>query len=285
LENGHLFFHTTRNSPIEIDWLGRKLRCWGAALGPAPMPPGAVPVQAVTLHHQPDALPAKNAAAHKWCQAVTNMGTLGQWVFDICDGDSPSQMLVSLRALLAKHGGVGQEQLPFKVIEASTANPGVTTVPLRSLRSVAHPPRAKGAGTEEQDLLKDLLDFQQVVWEGHPAFAPGMFVARYIGTDMGEVLPCRRYALFQEIPHDASPNADDFLGQVVLVRDSAIEDPTYRGDWTVRRLSYAGGPAEGSGDSQHRYLLTPENGDEPIAVNVPERGKLRIMAKLIMLLP
>ncbi len=57
LENGHLFFHTTRNSPIEIDWLGRKLRCWGAALGPAPMPPGAVPVQAVTLHHQPDALP------------------------------------------------------------------------------------------------------------------------------------------------------------------------------------------------------------------------------------
>jgi type III restriction enzyme len=236
-------------------------------------------------HHQPDALPAKNAAAHKWCQAVANMGTLGQWVFDICDGDSPSQMLVSLRALLAKHGGVGQEQLPFKVIEASTANPGVTTVPLRSLRSVAHPPRAKGAGAEEQDLLKDLLDFQQVVWEGHPAFAPGMFVARYIGTDMGEVLPCRRYALFQEVPHDATPNADEFLGQVVLVRDSAIEDPTYRGDWTVRRLSYAGGPAEGSGDSQHRYLLTPENGDEPIVVNVPERGKLRIMAKLITLLP
>ena len=60
LENGHLFFHTTRNSPIEIDWLGRKLRCWGAALGPAPMPPGAVPVQAVTLHHQPDALPNGN---------------------------------------------------------------------------------------------------------------------------------------------------------------------------------------------------------------------------------
>jgi type III restriction enzyme len=236
-------------------------------------------------HHQPDALPAKNAAAYKWCQAVTNMGTLGQWVFDICDGDSPSQMLVSLRTLLAKHGGVGQEQLPFKVIDASSANPGVTTVPLRSLRSVAHPPRAKGAGAEEQDLLKDLLDFQQVAWEGHPSFAPGMFVARYIGVDMGEVLPCRRYALFQEVPYDATSNADDFLGQVVLVRDSGIEDPTYRGDWTVRRLSYAGSPAEGSGDSQHRYLLTPENGDEPIAVNVPERGKLRIMAKLVALLP
>jgi len=60
LDNGHLFFHTTRNSPIEIDWLGRKLRCWGAALGPTPMPPDAVPVQAVTLHHQPDALPNGN---------------------------------------------------------------------------------------------------------------------------------------------------------------------------------------------------------------------------------
>ncbi|MFN9504129.1 MAG: hypothetical protein ACK57J_06195, partial [Rubrivivax sp.] len=37
LDNGHLFFHTARNSPTEIDWLGRTLRCWGAALGPNPM--------------------------------------------------------------------------------------------------------------------------------------------------------------------------------------------------------------------------------------------------------
>ena len=91
--------------------------------------------------------------------------------------------------------------------------------------------------------------------------------------------------MFQEILQDAALAADDFLGQVVLIRDSAIEDPTYRGDWTVRTLSYEGGPAAGSGDSQHRYLLTPANGDEPIAVTVPERGKLRIMAKLIALLP
>ena len=60
LDNGHLFFHTARNSPTEIDWLGRTLRCWGAALGPNPMPAGAIPVQAVTLHHQPDALPNGN---------------------------------------------------------------------------------------------------------------------------------------------------------------------------------------------------------------------------------
>jgi hypothetical protein len=60
LDNGHLFFHTARNSPTEIDWLGRTLRCWGAALGPNPMPDGAIPVQAVTLHHQPDALPNGN---------------------------------------------------------------------------------------------------------------------------------------------------------------------------------------------------------------------------------
>ena len=56
LDNGNLFFHTARNSPTEIDWLGRTLRCWGAALGPNPMPAGAIPVQAVTLHHQPDTL-------------------------------------------------------------------------------------------------------------------------------------------------------------------------------------------------------------------------------------
>ena len=59
-DNGHLFFHTARNSPTEIDWLGRTLRCWGAAHGPNPMPAGAIPVQAVTLHHQPEALPNGN---------------------------------------------------------------------------------------------------------------------------------------------------------------------------------------------------------------------------------
>jgi len=237
-------------------------------------------------HHQPDALPAKNAAAHKWCQAVSNMGTLGAWVFDICDGDSPSQMLVSLRALLAKHGGAGQEQLPFTVVDASAARPDETTVPLRSLRSVAHPPRAKGAGEgDEADLLKDLLEFQQVTWDGHPEFRPGMFVARYVGKELGSVLPHRAFGLFQAIESTETANCDNHLGEIVLARDSSIEDPTYRGDWTIRRLTYLGGPSEGSGDSQHRYLLSPENGDEPFNVTVSERGKVKVMAKLIATLP
>lgn len=234
-------------------------------------------------HHQPDALPAKNAATHKWCQAVTNMGTMGKWIFDICDGDSSSEMLVSLRVLLAKHGGTGQEKLPFKVVDASNARPGDTTVPLRSLRSVVYPPRAKKTDlAEEADMMKDLMDFQQVIWDGHPKFAPGMFVARYIGDELGSALPTRRFGLFK-IPESA--NSDDFLGQIVVVRDSSIEDPTYRGDWTVRRLSYLGGPIEGSGDSQHRYQLCAQNTNLPFNVTVPERGKIKVIAQLVALLP
>lgn len=60
LRNGNIFFHTAANSPIEIDVLGNKVRQWGAALGPKAMPKGATPVQAVTLHHQPDELPNGN---------------------------------------------------------------------------------------------------------------------------------------------------------------------------------------------------------------------------------
>ena len=60
LRNGNIFFHTVRNSPVEIDVLGNTVRQWGAALGPRPVPKGAIPVQAVTLHHQPDELPNGN---------------------------------------------------------------------------------------------------------------------------------------------------------------------------------------------------------------------------------
>ena len=60
LANGNIFFHTARFSPVEIDLLGNEIRRWGAAKGPRPMPPGSIPVDAVTLHHQPEELPNGN---------------------------------------------------------------------------------------------------------------------------------------------------------------------------------------------------------------------------------
>lgn len=75
LDNGNLFFHTARNSPTEIDWLGRTLRCWGAALGPNPMPAGAIPVQAVTLHHQPDTLTNGNFCHSMPCRDALRLIT------------------------------------------------------------------------------------------------------------------------------------------------------------------------------------------------------------------
>ena len=60
LANGNIFFHTAQISPVEIDLLGNTVRQWGAALGPHPVPKGAIPVQAVTLHHQPEELPNGN---------------------------------------------------------------------------------------------------------------------------------------------------------------------------------------------------------------------------------
>jgi hypothetical protein len=60
LANGNIFFHTARFSPVEIDLLGNEIRRWGAAKGPRSMPPGSTPVDAVTLHHQPEELPNGN---------------------------------------------------------------------------------------------------------------------------------------------------------------------------------------------------------------------------------
>jgi hypothetical protein len=60
LANGNIFFHTTDFSPVEIDVLGNEVRRWGAAKGPQPMPKGSIPVDAVTLHHQPEELPNGN---------------------------------------------------------------------------------------------------------------------------------------------------------------------------------------------------------------------------------
>jgi hypothetical protein len=45
---------------VEIDVLGNEVRRWGAAKGPRPMPKGSIPVDAVTLHHQPEELPNGN---------------------------------------------------------------------------------------------------------------------------------------------------------------------------------------------------------------------------------
>lgn len=41
---------------------------------------------------------AKYAAARRWCEAVTNWGQMGRWVFDHCAGPG------SVRAVLARHG-------------------------------------------------------------------------------------------------------------------------------------------------------------------------------------
>ena len=60
LANGNIFFHTAQFSPVEIDVLGNEVRRWGAAKGPRPMPKGSIPVDAVTLHHQPEELPNGN---------------------------------------------------------------------------------------------------------------------------------------------------------------------------------------------------------------------------------
>jgi arylsulfate sulfotransferase len=60
LSNGNIFYHSHGSVPVEIDLLGNKVREWSAARGPVPPPPGAIPVEATTLHHQPEELPNGN---------------------------------------------------------------------------------------------------------------------------------------------------------------------------------------------------------------------------------
>ncbi|TWU08638.1 hypothetical protein CA54_38730 [Symmachiella macrocystis] len=161
-----------------------------------------------------DLVPAKNAAARKWCAAVSNLGRYGKWEFEICDE------IADLRAILANHADL-DTGLPFEIVDATYAEPLKTCVPLTSLRIMA-------TNSDKQQLLAggswttDLIQ-----WDGQPEFETGMFVAKVHGDAMEPSIPAGSYCLFRP------SSFGNHVGKVLFIKHTGIIDPHTGGNWTI----------------------------------------------------
>lgn len=63
LENGNLFFNQVNFQSTEIDLLGNSVGSWYAAKRPFGPAPGAIPIDAQSMHHQPHMMPNGNYLA------------------------------------------------------------------------------------------------------------------------------------------------------------------------------------------------------------------------------
>ncbi len=169
--------------------------------------------------HDPDKVPAKNTAARKWCDAVSNTGKFGQWVFEICDDTT------QLRKQLQQHAGT-LDALPFELVDTKSLQPWVNAVPLLSLHRLAMQEQKTIQLFEEKE-----FDAEWVVWKDHPEFEKGMFVARVPGSDLEPEVDSNSYCLFR-----AHAKGEDLRNRILAVRHASISDPVTGGNWTVRRL-------------------------------------------------
>jgi type III restriction enzyme len=198
----------------------------------------------------PNQFHAKNAAAEKWCRAVSNIGRYGQWVFEICEETKEKTTPVLLREILAKHAGSADE-LPFEVVDPAKAKIWKNAVPLVSIRSLL---RDKGY---QQSLDDGTWGRELVTWDGHPEFEKGMFVARVFGDAMQPSIPAGSYCLFR--PAGPTPPQNE----IVLVRHAKIKDPQSGGDWAVRKATFTGAAAD-TGEWKHGQIkLDAANADVP----------------------
>jgi type III restriction enzyme len=212
--------------------------------------------------HSPDLVPAKSAAARKWCEAVSNLGRYGIWSYRL--NEEPA----ALRGLLAELAGA--EPLPWVRVQEPQLRRWENAVPLLSLRALA----SRYERGEQLDL--DLLHDEWICWPDHPAFEKGMFVARVRDDSMDPVIPPGAYVLFK--PADEAPT----VGDVVLVSNRGLFDSFTGGNWTVRR--FAGVTRSADGEWKHLAVrLNPENSVAPALVlqleDLVQLGVLGIMVE------
>jgi len=170
--------------------------------------------------HDPNQVYAKNAAAKKWCTAVTNLGRYGEWAFEICED------LQQLRKMLLKHAD-RESGVPFEFVDRDKAKVWDDCLPLTSLRGVV-----RRLGEDQPNLGEGTWTTDWVSWSDHPPFAEGMFVAKVLGDAMVPEIPANAYCVFRQ-----PTEGEDLTNQIVFVRHSKIADPHNGGDWTVRRYA------------------------------------------------
>ncbi len=219
----------------------------------------------------PNRLSAKNAAAEKWCQAVSNIGRYGKWVFEICEETQDESIAVLLREVIIKHTD-DSEELPFEIVDSSRAQIWDDAVPLMSVRSLLRDEQYQASlddGTWGREL---------VTWEGHPEFKKGMFVARVLGDAMEPAVPAGSYCLFRE----SSMNQPQ--GEILLVTHPAIDDP-HSGNWAVRKVTLHSGMSD-SDDAAHGVLdlETMNSFAAPLRFEMTGQNDVRILGELVEVL-
>lgn len=220
----------------------------------------------------PNQFHAKNAAAEKWCRAVSNIGQYGQWVFEVCEETKEITTPVLLREILAKHAG-SEGDLPFEFVDPAKAKIWEDAVPLVSIRSLL---RDK---SYQQSLDDGTWGRELVTWDGHPGFEEGMFVARILGDAMAPALQAGNYCLFQKAG-DALPE-----GEIMLVRHPKIEDPHSGGDWTVRKATFTGAAAETDAWKHGQIKLEAEALAEPIiTIDLLDSSGFKVIGQFVQVI-
>jgi type III restriction enzyme len=213
--------------------------------------------------HDPNQVFAKNAAAKKWCAAVSNLGRFGHWEYEICDD------LTKLRGMLLKHSD-GGEGLPFEVVDAASATPWDACVPLSSLRMIGtkvDPQQLLAGGAWTTDLIR---------WDGQPKFEKGMFVAKVHGDAMEPMIPANSYCLFR--PEVTGGKT----GKVLFVKHTGLNDPHSGGNWTVRSVELVEKEEGGEEWTNDRVVLRPENAaSPPFTLDLKSEDELQVFGEFV----
>jgi hypothetical protein len=220
----------------------------------------------------PNQFHAKNAAAEKWCRAVSNIGRYGQWAFEVCEETKEKTTPVLLRQILAKHAG-SESDLPFEVVYPAKAKIWENAVPLVSIRSLL---RDK---SYQQSLDDGTWGRELVTWDGHPEFEEGMFVARISGDAMEPSVQAGSYCLFCKA-RDELP-----AGEIVLVRHPKINDPHSGGNWTIRRATFTGAAVETDAWKHGQVKLEADALTEStITIDLTESSDIEVFGEFVQVI-
>ena len=174
--------------------------------------------------------------------------------------------------MLIKHADDG-DGLPFEVVDAASATPWESCVPLVSLRTYV------SASPKQQSLLDGAWGMDLIRWDGHPAFSEGMFVAKIQGDAMEPAIPSGSYCLF-------GPESNgDREGKVLFVTSPGLNDPHAGGSWTVRRFESMERKDESEEWTFDRIVLRPDNAEYPaFTLDLKDQDELKVLGELVEVL-
>jgi type III restriction enzyme len=199
------------------------------------------------------AVTSKAAATKRWCTALNNAGSFGQWSYAILRDVS------ELEEMLAQEAGMVREQRPFRVVDSTRESRWKSCVPLASFAIAAR-------GFEEDDgSLFDPSNADWVAWDNMPTPERGMFVARITGDTMAPAVPAGSWCLFKPFK-DRDPE-----GRHLVVCHQSISEPGFPVGLTFKRYRVHRVTDPSSGEARHlRIGLEPLNPThETIEIAVP----------------